>query len=81
MPEPEDALGFGTEQDVCEVTRAETLSRTIDRGKRLLRSNGSVPARGRREAIITVAAGRVIGFAKITEQNLPPARHRLAISE
>src|SRR5438128_6932048 len=78
MPEPEDAFSFDAEQHIHEVTRAETLSGAIDRRKRLLCGNRAVAARHRRQAIVTVAAGRMISFAEIAQQNLAPARYRLA---
>ena len=81
VPEPLDPLGFGAKQDVDEVMRAETLSRAVNCRKGLLRRNRSVPARARRSAIVAIAAGRVISFSEIAEEDLPPARAGLAVTD
>src|SRR5689334_17803504 len=61
--------------------RAETLSGAVHCGKGLLRGNRSVPARDRHPAIVAIAAGRMIGFSEIAEEDLPPARDCLAVAD
>ena len=61
--------------------RAETLSSAVNCRKGLLGGNRSVPAGDRRLAIVTIAAGRVIGFSEIAEEDLPPAGDCLAVPD
>ena len=80
VAEAADPLGGVAEQYVDEVMGAEALAGAVHRRQRLLRRNRAVPALGRIAAIIAIAAGRVIGLAKIAEQDLPAAGYRLAIA-
>src|SRR5208282_3423386 len=81
MPQADDPLGLVAEQDIDQVMRAETLTRSVDRRQRFLGCDGSVPARDRRTAIVAIPARRVIDFAEIAEQGLPPARNRFAVAD
>src|SRR5271169_2150663 len=81
MSEPLDPLAVGAEQYIDEVMRAKALPGPIDRGERLLRSDGSLPARDRLAAVVAVAAGRMVALAEIAEQHLPPAGDRFAIAD
>src|SRR5215469_7091201 len=80
MPELEDALGFDAEQHIYQVPRAKALPGAIDRRQGLLGRDRPIPVRDRRSAIVAIAAGRMVGFPEIAEQNLPPAIDRFAIS-
>src|SRR6516165_4677411 len=81
MAESEDALGFGAEQQIHQMPRTETLPGAVNRGKRFLGGDCSVPARDRHAAIVAIAAGRMIGLPEIAEQHLPAATDRFAIAE
>ena len=81
VPEAEDALRFDAEQHIHEVPRAEALPGPVYCRERLLCRNCSVPSRDRVQTIVTIAAGQVVGFAEITEQNLPSAGRGLAIAD
>ena len=78
MAEAADALGGGADQDIDEVLCPKALAGTVDRGERLLRRDGSIPAVHRVAAVVAIAARRMIALAEIAEQRLAPARYRLA---
>src|SRR5690242_7496096 len=76
-----DALGRFAEQHVDEVRGAETLARPGHRRNCFLRRDQAVPYVLRPEAIIAIAARRMVALAEIAEQHLAPAFRRLAITE
>src|SRR5262249_20962536 len=77
----DDALGFGTKQQIRQMSRAETLSGAIDRRKRVLRRDRSVPAPDGGATIVAISAGWMVAFSEIAEQDLPPATNRFGITE
>src|ERR1700722_5634215 len=78
VAEAADALSRGADQDIDEGLGPEALAGAVDRGERLLRRDGPVPAVHRVAAVVAVAAGRMIALAEIAEQRLAPARYGFA---
>src|SRR5579883_3171762 len=81
MAELPHALGELAAQHVDEMGHAEALSGAEDRRKRLLRRDEPVPDARRPEAIVAIAARRMLALAEIAEEDLPPACRGLAISQ
>ena len=81
VPMPRDFLGRVAEQHVDDVRGAERLARAIDGGQQLARSLRAVPRRGRRRAVVAIAAGFVARLAEVLEQRPPPTFRHLAPAE
>src|SRR6266851_4409800 len=76
-----DALAHLAEEDVDEMGDAEALAGAEHRRERLLRGDDAVPHADRRQAIVAIAAARMVALAEIAEQHLTPAAGRLAEAE
>src|SRR5262249_54828980 len=75
------ALGELSAENVDEMRDAEALSGAEDGRERLLRGDEAIPDMGRFQAIVTVAAGRMIALAEISQEHLAAASGGLAITQ
>ena len=68
-----DALGRVAEQHIDQMVRAKALAGAVDRGERLLRGDGAVPARRPGCGNCRNCRRAVVALAEIAEQGLAAA--------
>src|SRR6476469_8616979 len=68
-----DLRGVRPTQDVDHVRGAEALAAAVDARQRLARRDGAVPPLRWIQAVVAMAAGAGMRFAKVAKQRLPSA--------